>query len=364
MRHVDAGHVDAGCRATHLSMLTAVTITTLLWCGCRSVPGLNRFVRSSEPSADVLAGTGPSATYPAPPSVSATPQAIASIAGGTKAPSAGSVPSIGGPSNSVPSMGPNPSPKTAQVAGVDVSPGYATPATNYAAANANGVYSKPRSNVSGAAKPSPYTFGSKTFTPKTAPETSPVLPVTNHGSTGDSVYAKSSFGLPATTAGMGNPAPAGTGPVAGGNYTAPPSVTSPTSPGSTSIASGKKSGSGFTLPTNVPVTNAPATNMAATNMAATNVGPTNLPATATASITPPAAAPSKSAGSATPFGMPSSDNAAAPAAVYSTANSSGSLTTSPTPTKQGSYMPGSTGKSSIYPANSQETPATSGTFFR
>lgn len=322
-------------------MLTALTVSSLLWCGCRSVPGLNRFARTSEPSADVLAGTGPSATYPAPPSVSATPQAIASVAGGTQAPSAGGVPAIGRPS-----IGPTTSPQTAQVAGIDVSPGYATPATNYAAANANGVYSKPTSNVSGASKPSPYTFGSKTFTPKTTPETSAALPVTNYGSNGKSPYAKSSFGLPATTAGIAKLPTASSAATASTNYTVPPSASAASQPISTSIAnsmgsSSAGSQSGFTLPTSVPTS-------------------------ATASITAPVASTPTASGSpasGTPasFGMPGLDKAAAATApAYSTANSMGSLATG---SKDG-YMPGSTGKSSAYPGKGQETPATSGSFYR
>jgi hypothetical protein len=331
--------VNASRIAVDLPILAAVMLSIMLWSGCRSVPGLNRFARSSEPSADVLAGTGPSATYPAPPSASATPQAIASVAGGTKTPAAGNIATVGGPTPG----SPNGSPQTSQVAGIDVSPGYATPATNYAAANANGVYTKPSGSADGAKKPSPYTFGSKTFTPKTTPETSPARPVSNYGSNGESAYAKSSFGLPATTAGVGNSALANTTPVAGSNYSAPSNAASSTASASTSIASGKKSGSGFTLPTSIP-------------------------ATATASITPPATTPNTTTGSPTSFGMRGAEKANAPGAIYSTADSSGSITASPAggpPTgPQGNYKPGSTGKSSAYPGNHSETPATSGSFYR
>src|SRR6056297_2489037 len=52
--------------------------------GCRSaMPKWNLFGSRSTPSAETLAGQGPTNTYPAPPSKNASPMAIASIAGGT-----------------------------------------------------------------------------------------------------------------------------------------------------------------------------------------------------------------------------------------------------------------------------------------
>lgn len=75
--------------------LAIAGLTLTLGSGCRS-GGLNLFA-SKGPSAEALAGTGPTTTYPAPPSASATPQAIASIAGGTTGPTAGSP----GPSTSL-----------------------------------------------------------------------------------------------------------------------------------------------------------------------------------------------------------------------------------------------------------------------
>ena len=96
------------------------------------MPGAGLFA-SRGPSADALAGNGPTTTYPVPPSHGATPESLASIAGGTAAP-AGSAAAESA---------------TAQVAGIEISPGYALaagadPATagpNMAAAEANGVYS-------------------------------------------------------------------------------------------------------------------------------------------------------------------------------------------------------------------------------
>ena len=112
-----------------LLMLTCLAASFALT-GCRSMSGRNMFGFRTQPSAAALAGSGPTTTYPAPPSDSATPEAIASIAGGTGAPNTGPV--------TKPTT-------TAQVAGIDVSPSYATPAsnsqpTNMAAAQANGIY--------------------------------------------------------------------------------------------------------------------------------------------------------------------------------------------------------------------------------
>jgi hypothetical protein len=84
-----------------------------------------------------------------------------------------------------------------------------------------------------------------------------------------------------------------------------------------------------------------------------------VPSTATASITAPTNTASASAPS---FGLPSTDSpAAASAPAYSTAGLSGSATTESTTS---GYMPGSTGKASSYPASGQNTPATSGSYYR
>ena len=65
-------------------LLSASAALVLLSTGCRSsMPRMNLFSFGSRPSAEDLAGSGPTTTYPAPPSASATPNAIASVAGGT-----------------------------------------------------------------------------------------------------------------------------------------------------------------------------------------------------------------------------------------------------------------------------------------
>lgn len=72
-------------RGAARAALAACVIATLPATGCRSGrPSWNMFSRG-EPSAEVLAGSGPTTTYPSPPSSRAAPEAIASIAGGTSA---------------------------------------------------------------------------------------------------------------------------------------------------------------------------------------------------------------------------------------------------------------------------------------
>jgi len=160
------------------AVVAACTATSLFSTGCRALPGMGMFA-SRGPSAEALAGAGPSTTYPVPPSHTATPEAIASVAGGT------ALPATNSEADSI----------TAQVAGIEISPGYALSAgaqpgatgPNMAAAEANGVYSvkntdavpsfaanpsskppsfSPDAPTSTSEQPTGYTFGSKALTPK------------------------------------------------------------------------------------------------------------------------------------------------------------------------------------------------------
>ena len=68
-------------------MLAGCAMLTVVATGCRSMmPKWNPLAWRSTPSAEKLAGNGPTITYPAPPGESAVPEAIASIAGGTSSP--------------------------------------------------------------------------------------------------------------------------------------------------------------------------------------------------------------------------------------------------------------------------------------
>ena len=119
------------------------------------MPGAKLFAFYSEPSPEVLAGNGPTMTYPKSPSSGATPEAIASVAGG--------IPVSPGEAVSNP---------TVQVSGIE-RPG------NQGAAQANGFnvdtqtagFVAPPGSVTPPVnqptKPSGYSFGQRTFTPKT-----------------------------------------------------------------------------------------------------------------------------------------------------------------------------------------------------
>lgn len=288
------------------AVIAACTTTTVLFTGCRAMPGAGLFAARG-PSAEALAGTGPSTTYPVPPSHTATPEAIASIAGGTATPSARSVPES----------------ETSQVAGIEISPGYALPAgadpsgVNMAAAEANGAYS-----LSGTAaaptfaattpttapglgqptqQPSGYTFGSKALTPKsTQPAYAQGEPPTMNTN-----FAPPSEPLsPPSTATVAAPSE---------SYTTPPSQ------------------GGFTLPTDAPA-------MASLTPPAT--APVNVAPTSATEVTAPSFAPSFSAASApqSPAPTPAFDS-------------------------NGGYTPGSTGSTAGYPG-SQTAPSTSGSFYR
>jgi len=215
------------CFSICLVFLCAATVT--ISTGCRSMPGRNLFGFRKGPSAEMLAGSGPTATYPAPPSTTATPEAIASVAGGT-APAA--TKAAAAKSN------------TAQVAGVDISPGYATPAagaptkTNMAAAQANGFLGQQSASSSRAAtpKPSGYTFGSKALTPKsTADSVDPTpSPASSYATKPGTSPAVGELKTPSTS------------------FTPPPasSYTAPEFPvGTPKTAAATKPSGGYTLPT-------------------------------------------------------------------------------------------------------------------
>ena len=149
----------------------APTICVVIICaalsstGCKTMkmPGMKMFGFNSEPDPAVLAGEGPTTTYPVPPGDEAMPSAINSIAGGTSAPAQ-------------PTQ--NPSTRLASAAGM---PGHvSTAGPSMAAAQANGIYPQtqpagfqsatggpmtpPAATMTGAGgfKSPGYTFGSNT----------------------------------------------------------------------------------------------------------------------------------------------------------------------------------------------------------
>ncbi|XZE54617.1 hypothetical protein SH139x_000590 [Planctomycetaceae bacterium SH139] len=73
-------------------MLAGCAIAVASSTGCKTgspLPGASLFGWNKTPSAEMLAGQGPSTTYPAPPSSQLNPTAIASTAAGTGAPAGG-----------------------------------------------------------------------------------------------------------------------------------------------------------------------------------------------------------------------------------------------------------------------------------
>jgi hypothetical protein len=343
-------------KQTHIRGLLLITcvIATFASTGCRSVPGMKMFARQSEPSPEALAGTGPSTTYPAPPSASATPEAIASIAGGTAVPATVSKPgSITSPGTPVQVAGFNL--QNANGSSGSAGPGSTNPelaGTNMSAAQANGVYgnapyaapaAKPES------KPMGYSFGS-TATPKST-ATRGIEPA----ATPSYLPPKTSYALPnrstpgASTTAAAVPSPAKP------QYTTPPAAPTTFSMSSTTPAPSPKAAtpsvaSGFSFPGSDSNT-ASITASPAPMFSMPGVG------SASAAIAAPiqqAAASAKSA-----FNMPAASSPDFSTAAVNAAPTPNSVV----PVSGSTYMPGSTGKASGYPTGG-ESPTTSGSFFR
>jgi hypothetical protein len=293
-------------------VVTTCTLAGMVSSGC-TLSGRNLLtLKKKEPAAEVLAESGPTSTFPVPPSSQATPAAIASVAGGTGAPSTGSA---------------LPPSQPSRIAGLSASPGYSrspSPAApNLAAAQANGIYGNSATKSVGfqtpaahAKTPSGYTFGNKALTPKdggsgtafTMSDMTEETPAT----------ASSGFQVPDT------------------NFARPASTGSPSPP---AIPQG-----GFTFPTDE-------TAAAAITPPKTNDGGFVPPAAAAAGdILPPAATSPAFSTASTAL------EAAVPTAVLPPATTGGS-------TGFGGYTPGSTGSATGYPSGT-EAPATRGSIYR
>lgn len=272
------------------------------------------FGMRSEPSAEALAGSGPTTTYPPPPSASATPESIASIAGGTAVPVTPGVPTVdpGQPAG-----------------GFNVSPGFpASPQTNMAAAQANGFgtmtkpvgYTTPQPK-----KPSGYSFGAKTFTPKTES-------TTPGGFASGSSYNKSAAYTP----------PASSYAIPNRSATPTPPVTTPSS-----TPSAAPSG-GFTLPTGISPALAAASTRPEPTQPSVSTESMETPTTPPGGFSPPAAkSPEFSTASAANITAPS--QSISPPIPSSTPNG---------------YSPGSTAEAGGYPTGGFDEPATTGSFYR
>lgn len=321
-------------KAIRTTLVAAAIGGGIVSAGCRSGSGMNLFARKG-PSAEALAGTGPSTTYPAPPSGSATPQAIASIAGGT---------SSGNP-NSTPSMMPGVSPGSLP----GMSPGSSL-GTSYAAAAANGISGQtvgyrngpapsygggPPKNLAGPPSnpgikpPSGYGFGGSPNTPAVA--------TNNPGPSNPGLNTPDPSGSGSTVMANNDPQSSGSAPVGmtfppigqAMNSIAPPKTTTSLPPGLMTGSGSADSGAadtgqsmGMSLPSSLIPT-----------------GPTN--SSTTASSQPAAANPSVQTA-----GLPGSEDASAV------------MTTS-------GFSPGSIGTASgSYPGTATPPSSNRGSFYR
>ena len=334
--------------------------------GCRSaMPKWNMF-SSKAPSAETLAGAGPTITYPAPPSESATPGAIASVAGGT----AESI-----DPNAIVTSAP---PTIAPVSGFDATSraDLASSATNNAAARANGFnlasnrtvsapatgglpgYAAPsagqgKSNSTVPAIPAGYQFGTKKSAPKpqtpsasgyAMPSAYPAPGVAPTTRDSVSAYTLPNTSAPAMPTTIPNKTTPGFGLPAGG-------IPTPTA------ASGS---GGFAMPDSM-VQSVKAAAGGATNSQPFTPKPPTI--TASATLAPP-----------TGMKLPSGSAHSTPATTVSTGGSSPSFSTasaalaprSNESLKNGSgYAPGSTSSSGSYPTTSgYPNTGTDGSFYR
>ena len=300
-------------------VVTTCTLAGMVSSGC-TLSGRNLLtLKKKEPAAEVLAESGPTSTFPVPPSSQATPAAIASVAGGTGAPSTGSA---------------LPPSQPSRIAGLSASPGYSPSpsptAPNLAAAQANGIYGNSATKSVGfqtptapAKTPSGYTFGNKALTPKVGESgTAFAMSDLTEETPATSATASSGFQVPDT------------------NFARPASTGSPSPP---AIPQG-----GFTFPTNE-------TAAAAITPPKSNDGGFVPPAAAsTGEILPPAA--TSPAFSTASTALEAAVPTAVPTAVLPPATTGGS-------TGFGGYTPGSTGSATGYPSGT-EAPATRGSIYR
>ena len=293
-------------------VVTTCTLAGMVSSGC-SMSGRNLLtLRKKDPPAEVLAESGPTSSFPVPPSSQVTPNAIASVAAGTAATAT---------STSQPG----------QLPGLSASPGYtASPsptAPNFAAAQANGIYGNAatqsvgfQSPASPTAKPSGYTFGNKALTPK-AEDTGTAFAMSDLASPAPAASATASTGFTVPETSFAKPEPTG--------YPTPPAIPQ----------------GGFTLPSS-------GTAAAAITPPKSNVNGLESPAPAATAgeILPPAATSPAYSTASTAL------EAATPSAVLAPASAGGTSGVS-------GYTPGSTGSSTGYPSGT-EAPATRGSIYR
>lgn len=376
-------------RYARRAVLAACLVTTLPALGCRSGrPSWNMFSRS-EPSASTLAGSGPTTTYPTPPSSRATPEAIASIAGGTapKQPSSPSAPAapqapggsnpyalagnrVNSPGSGIPTGFPTGNPS--QATNKTGTPGNPTPSTSFAAGNkpVPPAYALP--GRSGSAKKTP-TAGVPNYAaaaangyaaPAPPPGTQPAPPSAPPAAT----ELPSGYQLGSKTPSVSStaePSESGSSQAAGKNdFEMPPlNANAPSriaADSSDSDRSSPGSSGGFTLPSDMssaastPVASSPAAKPQPTPLAPT--AKPDAPSPAVAALGEEPSASNASTGDSTPIA--GSGDGKSP--EYQTASAEGQSKSKPSSkpsskssdVKPAGYMPGSTSKSSGYPSSS------------
>ncbi len=327
----------------------AVTAST----GCKtapSLPGASLFGWKKTPSAETLAGQGPTTTYPSAPSTAFTPNAIASNAAGTGQESlstslnpsdiATGVPTTAAQSNGFTGLAPNGTPATGYAASGTASPaGYtATPPSyaqipptpssaqssnipSYAAAtqpaparSTQGLYGNgPTSIPPGSASVPNYAPSNYTPTAPTAQvadaTSSPSYGTGSYGTSGTPSYpTPASYGAPSAT-------PAATPGYSTPNYSVPPTspYSAPSSAPYTTPSTGSTSGTtsgyatpGYAAPTGYVTGNASATNPYAVPQAtSTSASPTSSSATTPATGYRPGSTSNATSYPSTPYTTPS-----------------------------------------------------------
>lgn len=299
--------IGAGCKS---SMPTVAMPSRPSW----AKPNWGAFGFNREPSADTLAGMGPTTTYPVSPSAGATPAPIESVAAspaGVKPQTTGQVAGIAPAATSLAATNTQPSATTNSAAAQ--ANGYAGPKPSYATSQpTNPGGQQPSGYLAGqspVASPAPRSVSGlpASPTPTGAPSAS------NYAAMGYPLPGSQPAGLPASPP-SGNFTPPSTSlsqlppglmsgsavppisaaaepPPAGGLATVSPSVSAPPSlnadfamPGSATAASATSS-AGFTMP-GVPTTTPPPTTSAKPDALTATVTPPRDTKTVTTGYTP------------------------------------------------------------------------------
>lgn len=310
--------------------------------GCRSaMPKWSLFGSRNTPSAEMLAGEGPTITYPTPPSESASPTAIASVAGGTAEPSAPQT-RLAAARSTAPAMGFDVGAKT--IANTN-------PAPSMAAAGANGFQLASSKSTTGSTAGQLPSYG----TPSSVSEQNSDIPAIptgyQFGTRRTAPTGSTTSSSPPSTSGYAMP---------GGSATAP-------SAGTSAVATTASNG-GFTLPQSViEATDAPS--------AAQPFTP-KTPGTATAELALPTGAASSTPSAGITLPGSSGSSGGTPASTVSTGSTAPSFSTAsaalaprasePIRTSlSDGYAPGSTANSDGYPTTSgYPSPSNGGSFYR